>query len=733
MKVRFARLSAILRGAKESMLWTLALLFVLWTAQLVQQHSDPGLQRWKNDVANANLQLDRQILPGLTLSWCQSNPTAVGDMLPRAHAIVCDSPGIWIRFWNSQSKIERTDVRHEKVVAGWQEDIRTRSTQLRELIGRIENPRLVAELLGDRSSNEVIAEDSVALSRQEEVSLEKQAADDALRSRSEAIQRQEQWDGWVKKTLDPLLKLPVDETDVLALWSVARSLDGYGSDAGSQIVRRHLSAATNAQKANQLLLLNESLQRLLAFHAFMTWLMFSVARRPWTWVVQSLMLTGLGLIFWGGLYLLGGSASPMLHPVALSALTASMVLLWLLRHFGKSTQRDTVKNISVSVFLLPGWWFFTAIGWLLLWDQSLNFHPRLRFLALEQWFSWCIASWLMALMACHSLTLTGWVHRLNVWCFSMLTFWQIVGRILVGIGVIALFAALHRLGVGQYMTGEMAKGLVVIAAAGWSLWKLPMIAEFWQARLTREVLPNLMLLVAILLIAAMIAVVTSDKGPLLVLGMVLVVLLSSGLGWTTGIAMVALGLLILVMVGVDLEVVGGRLQAWRNPFTADHDDMARLVWFQAVASESSWGFGPGQTPWCGSVQWERCYGLPLQLQSDYTFTAIKGWWGPLGSWLLVLVFSLWCFHLMAHAARQSNERTTPLSLLSLPRVLLAQQAHLLFITALLILLQSWVTVAGNLGWLPLTGVTWPLLSFGKASLWFSSVLLGAWGLRSTHA
>jgi cell division protein FtsW (lipid II flippase) len=33
----------------------------------------------------------------------------------------------------------------------------------------------------------------------------------------------------------------------------------------------------------------------------------------------------------------------------------------------------------------------------------------------------------------------------------------------------------------------------------------------------------------------------------------------------------------------------------------------------------------------------------------------------------------------------------------------------------------------------LTGVTWPLVSFGKTSLWFTSVFLGAWGLRRQHA
>jgi cell division protein FtsW (lipid II flippase) len=88
---------------------------------------------------------------------------------------------------------------------------------------------------------------------------------------------------------------------------------------------------------------------------------------------------------------------------------------------------------------------------------------------------------------------------------------------------------------------------------------------------------------------------------------------------------------------------------------------------------------------------------------------------------------------MVRTARESVRWTTPSALLHASSVATALRTHLLFITALLILLQTWVTTAGNLGWLPLTGVTWPLVSFGKTSLWFTSVFLGAWGLRRQHA
>jgi cell division protein FtsW (lipid II flippase) len=732
MNVSNLRSRSIGLDALEMLLLVSALLIALWTARTIQQNSQEGLQRWNSDVEHSALQVDRQSMPSLIASWCQRNAQAVRGMLPKEYVTVCERTTIWDRLLAPPTQMGQTDLALEDVLTRWRDEVRDRSEKLREIMGRRESRRLTAELLFDSGPLAAIKEESASLSLKEEVFLEQQAADEALRSRSEALQRLGNWDKWMATAIDPIMKTPVGQIEAFSLWTAARSLDGIGTDAGSQIVRRHLSAASNAQKAKQLLKINDRLELLLVFHAFMTWLMLTVVRRPGTRVAQSLGLACLGLIFWLGLNALGGSSSPLQQPGTVLALACGMVVLWSMQHFGNYEHAVAKQRRSVSVILLPGWWLFSAIGWLLLWDQSLNFHPKLRFLALEQWSSWCIAAWLLPLTVCHSDFLMGLVHRFNAWWLSMLTPWQIIGRILLVFLLVTFFFILRKMGVGQYITGEMLKAFVVVTVAGWSLWKLPMVHEFWQWRQARVVTPNLLIAVAILLTATLVAAVTDDKGPLLVLGILMVVLLSSGLGWTTGIAMLLLGFLAMVLAGVDLDVLGGRLQAWRNPFTADHDDMARLVWFQAAASESFWGFGPGQSPWCGTVQLEDCPGLPLQLQSDYTFTAIKGWWGPVGSWLLVTVFSLWCFRIMSIAARSSISSTTPLALLQLNKAVSALRAHLLFITALLILLQTWVTVSGNLGWLPLTGVTWPLVSFGKSSLWFTSVFLGAWGFRREH-
>ncbi len=717
-------------GILELALLALAVCLAVWTALAIQRHAQSGVQRWQTDVGNADLQLDRKALPPLSQAWCQRDGEAIRLMLPQAHAASCGPRlGGLLRWRKTPAAPARTEVRDTATLGIWQKDLQARALQLRDLMGRSDDSRLTAELLAPASAAD--SRDTAAL--QDEVSLEQQAAEDALRRRAEASQRQERWDRWVAASLDPLLKTPAGEVDPLTLWSAALSLDGYQGDAGGQMVRRHLSASANAEKAAQSLQLHDRLPLLLVLHALMTWLMVSVVRRPWPVLVQSLALTCLGLAFWTGLFLLGGSDSPLQHPRMLALLGAAMVGLWLWNHFGPKSPAPSVPPASMSLWVLPGWWLFTAMGWLLLMDQSLNFHPRLRFLALEQWQSWCIAAWLLSVAACHGDLLLRPIGRFNAWWLSMLSSWQVLARIALGIALVAGFAVLHRLGFGQYITGEFAKALVVVTAAGWSLWKLPVIAQLWQGRQARTVIPVVLPAAAIMVLAAAVAVVTADKGPFLVLCMVLVVLLSSGVGWAAGIGMVAVGFLVMVLVGVDLDVVGARLQAWRDPFTADLDDMARLKWFQAAASESPWGFGPGKTPWCGTSQWDVCHGLPLQLQSDYTFTAIKGWWGPAGGWVFLLMFSVWCFHLLARTARDSVRWTTPSALLHPAHAGLGLRTHLLFITALLILIQTWVTAAGNLGWLPLTGVTWPLVSFGKTSLWMTTLFLGAWGLRRQHA
>jgi cell division protein FtsW (lipid II flippase) len=109
--------------------------------------------------------------------------------------------------------------------------------------------------------------------------------------------------------------------------------------------------------------------------------------------------------------------------------------------------------------------------------------------------------------------------------------------------------------------------------------------------------------------------------------------------------------------------------------------------------------------------------VPTQIHSDYTFTALYGVFGPLAAWTVVLGGALWLHRLVRHHG--SATRGEPRLVDSAGRLLSDGQPLLSWIGVVwvtLTLCQLAVTVTGNLAVLPLTGVTFPFVSFGLTSL-----------------
>ena len=410
--------------------------------------------------------------------------------------------------------------------------------------------------------------------------------------------------------------------------------------------------------------------------------------------------------------------------------------LWLVRtramSFPKRLGPERFKAFNLSI--APGWWFFTSTGWLLVVDQSLNFHDRVRFLALEQWWTWCFASLFLLLGLLFSFFCNHWVAKLSA------LLW-IRGKGLSGLArnsfaalaVVLLYFLAKQLNVPSYLSGESIKMIFIFCVAGWCLWRMPLATQLWHEGQIKSAVHLFWGLIFLLLIAALIAGVTSDKGTWLVLAIASVVLMSGVMGWTTGFALLMFGFVLIFLMGEQIDVVGDRLQAWRNAFTAEHDDMSRLLWFQLEASRHQFGWGVGQAPWCAGERLDQCLGLPLQLQSDYTMTAFIGWFGPWGAWAFVILYSVYVYFWLAGAAKRSNSELIPSLLISAKGVSQAIGTQVFFVSGLLILIQSWITVAGNLSWIPLTGITWPMISFGKTSLWLTSAVIGIWGIRKNYA
>lgn len=167
----------------------------------------------------------------------------------------------------------------------------------------------------------------------------------------------------------------------------------------------------------------------------------------------------------------------------------------------------------------------------------------------------------------------------------------------------------------------------------------------------------------------------------------------------------------LYSVPAPLARVAERLESVRSPFTATNDQMAIITWFQESAPQGGYGFGG--VPWCGELAAAACRGVPKQIQSDYVFTALAGIYGKATALLLVALLALWLVRIVIHHGRASRGVVDPAS----PAT--SQQAWLSWVAVCwvgLTLAQLAITVAGNLGWLPLTGITFPFASFGAWSL-----------------
>jgi cell division protein FtsW (lipid II flippase) len=246
-----------------------------------------------------------------------------------------------------------------------------------------------------------------------------------------------------------------------------------------------------------------------------------------------------------------------------------------------------------------------------------------------------------------------------------------------------------------------------------------------------------MLFVVAVLVGAMFA--TRDMGPLLIAGYASGAFVAAALAmwWhhRSGqvISAFALALFLfagwigavtfaLFRVGAHDSVTASRLESVAAPFVSINDQLALVSWFQRAAPAD--GFGIGAAPWCGFAPSRGCSGVPAQIHSDYTFTAIVGLFGPWVAWAASLTTAIWLHRLIRHHGRVTRGE---------PRLVGAGgqlgndgQALLSWIAVAWVVLTSCqlaVTVAGNLAVLPLTGVTFPFVSFGMTSLLVNTAFL----------
>ena len=395
----------------------------------------------------------------------------------------------------------------------------------------------------------------------------------------------------------------------------------------------------------------------------------------------------------------------------------------------------------------PGLVVVTGIGFLLLLDLSANGHTGNRYLALYHQGH----LWLGMLIFSVVMFLRQPIGRLLGWCLSVVDgVTSAIGSRVRTVGAVAVSVVVMLAIVGgvgfllaniRQLTSELGRVWLIVGASWFFFLRGTPLAERLArsdrslVSLVRYIAP--LLFVVLVLIGAM--VITRDMGPLLIAGYGAgaFVAASIAMWWhqrhrAAGPAFViAVALFVawvlatttaLFELGSIDDVTAARLENLAAPMASANDQLALVSWFQSASPPT--GYGLGNVPWCGYSIGKGCAGVPAQIQSDYTFTALVGAFGWTFAWAMTVGTAMWLHRLVRHHGRVT--RGEPRFVASQGRVVNDDQAFLSWLAVtwvVLALCQLAVTVAGNLAVLPLTGVTFPFVSFGMTSLFVNLAML----------
>jgi cell division protein FtsW (lipid II flippase) len=436
-------------------------------------------------------------------------------------------------------------------------------------------------------------------------------------------------------------------------------------------------------------------------------------------------------------------AMPAEFVVALLAAAGVLLALhpWLRRPLA------SVRQTLASRIGYPGFIVATGIGWLLLLDLSANGQAGNRYLALYHHGHLWLAMLVLTVLA----FLRPALGRSLAWLLSVID--ELGGRVGRLLGpLLAPAAVLLLVLVIVGVTGALLSGVRQLTSELGRVWLMLGVAWFFFVRgapvaerlarsgnlvvsLVRYAWP--LAFVALVLVGTML--VTRDMGPLLIAAYAAGAFLAASVAmwWhvRTGARrapavlaacafaawIVAITLAVFRFGAVD-EVTAGRLENLAAPLASANDQLALVTWFRQATPAA--GFGLGAVPWCGFASSAACAGVPAQIHSDYTFTALVGAFGWSAAWALTLGCAVWLHRLIRHHGHVT--RGEPRFVRQAGRIVADHQAFLSWIGVtwvVLTLCQLAVTVAGNLAVLPLTGVTFPFVSFGMTSLVVNSALL----------
>lgn len=393
-----------------------------------------------------------------------------------------------------------------------------------------------------------------------------------------------------------------------------------------------------------------------------------------------------------------------------------------------SIQQTLASRIGYAGFVL-----LTGFGWIVLLDLSAQGHRHNRFLGLYHqgvlWGAFLLLTLVVLVRPLLGPAMTSALARLGLAIDKAREHWRPLGivlPILLGLAVVMAFTLLQN---HRQFTSELGRGWLILGV-GWFFYS----RGDQMDRLSWRFFYPLMLVVLVLL-AAM--VMTDDMGPLLVSGYAAGVFVAAAIGlylrWrglrprgAYLLASVALFIWAYAMTSAVFTLGGlhptaaSRIESVQAPLHSVNDQMAVVTWFRESIPTA--GYGIGAVPWCGHALDGTCNGVPLQVHSDYTFTALAGIFGVPMAGLLVLASLVWMYRLVKWHPRATTGNPALDSSGDVDN-----QGFISWLVVIWIVLnmcQLGVTVAGNVGILPLTGVTMPFVSYGMTSLWGNAILLG---------